>query len=44
MITQDNIDKAITEHEARVTQSGFWLVAAHDLLMIGIIYFIIKVF
>lgn len=44
MITQENIDRAIVEHEARVTQSGFWLVAAHDLLMIGIIYLIIKIF
>lgn len=44
MITQENIDKAIVEHEARVTKSGLWLVLMHDLLMIGIIYLIIKVF
>ena len=44
MITQYDIDKAIAEHEARVTKSGLWLVLMHDLFMIGIIYFIIKVF
>ena len=39
-----DIALAIKEHEARVTQSGLWLVAAHDLFIIGIIYLIIKVF
>ena len=39
-----DIDKAIAEHEARVTQSGLWLALMHDLLIIGIVYLIIKVF
>ena len=39
-----DIDKAISEHEARVTQSGLWLALMHDLLIIGIVYLIIKVF
>ena len=39
-----DIDKAIAEHEARVTQSGLWLALMHDLLIIGVVYLIIKVF
>ena len=41
-IDQSDIDCAITEHEARVTKSGVWLVLGHDLLFLVIILVAIK--
>lgn len=42
VMTQEDIDRAIQEHEARVNKQGFFLVFFHDLLLIGIIYFVVK--
>lgn len=41
-VDQSDINKAIQEHEARVTKSGFLLVLGHDLLFLGIVYLIVK--